>query len=539
MMDRKYVLGLLLGFAAVPADAQQPVIRRYDEPPIAPPVIRRDDRPLATDPVISRDGGPATYPIIRRDDSVEAGQPVIRRDDQPPVAQPAIRRGNQPTATEMPVWTPARSRATPQAVVQVPPAPAGTPSPCPTPGGDPCQQYYNGCPQPTYAPAACPPTACVPTTCPPADCAPPKRGHPILDRLRADPCSKEREVWFGGEYLLWHISRGLVNGPLAADPATQARLGGDIDYGLLQGGRVSGGAWWGRDCDTLHGFELSAFLLPRKTAGYVLAPPPGGGLVRPFTDLTTLTTGAAVVALPGVATGRLAVDSSTKLWGSDALFVLRVDEGRGVYFDLLGGVRYLDLDEDLTLSQSSTLAGPGAGAFAGTPLRGATLGVTDVYRTSNRFVGGELGNRFGVRANRLSFEMYGKVALGWVRETVDTGGATVLSGVGPTAVVPGGLLVVPQTAGHRTVDDFAVVPEFGATVGYNVTRWLRLSAGYSALYWNRLTRPGDQITTTINPTLVPSSPTFNPAGGGTALAAPVTRNHLWVNGISFGATFTY
>src|SRR5205823_5615281 len=113
------------------------------------------------------------------------------------------------------------------------------------------------------------------------------------------------------------------------------------------------------------------------------------------------------------------------------------------------------------------------------------------------FLGGQLGNRFGFRRGRLQIDGYWKVAVGWAHESVDAGGATVLTGPVPPAgrSVPGGLLVVPTNggAGRRAVDDLAIVPELGVNLGYDVTNWLRLTAGYSALYWSRVVRPGSQI----------------------------------------------
>ena len=57
-----------------------------------------------------------------------------------------------------------------------------------------------------------------------------------------------------------------------------------------------------------------------------------------------------------------------------------------------------------------------------------------------------------------------------------------------------------------------MVPEVGINLGFQLTNNLKIYGGYSFLYWTNIVRPGDQIDTTVNPNLVPTSSTFGTAG---------------------------
>jgi hypothetical protein len=58
--------------------------------------------------------------------------------------------------------------------------------------------------------------------------------------------------------------------------------------------------------------------------------------------------------------------------------------------------------------------------------------------------------------------------------------------------------------GNHNRTTFAVLPEIGLNVGYEITRWMNLYLGYTFLYINNRVRPGDQIDRGINPTQSPS-----------------------------------
>jgi hypothetical protein len=82
-----------------------------------------------------------------------------------------------------------------------------------------------------------------------------------------------------------------------------------------------------------------------------------------------------------------------------------------------------------------------------------------------------------------------------------------------------------------------MVPEFGATVGYQLTRRLRATLGYSLIYWGNVVRPGDQIDLDVNPNLLP--PENVPFSGALRPQFQFVQTDYWVHGLSYGAEFRW
>src|SRR5262249_49163532 len=156
------------------------------------------------------------------------------------------------------------------------------------------------------------------------------------------------------------------------------------------------------------------------------------------------------------------VHSSNRLWGSELNGAFRFIVEPDWHLTPIIGIRYLDFQEDLDITQTTALIGQGIGAFRGQQVGApGVIVVTDQFGTRTQFFGGQFGGRLGVRENRLSVAAYWKVAIGWSHMATDVAGSTALRGLGPQAVAVGGLLAVPSNSGHFTADDLAVVPEFG------------------------------------------------------------------------------
>src|SRR4029453_13105386 len=88
-------------------------------------------------------------------------------------------------------------------------------------------------------------------------------------------------------------------------------------------------------------------------------------------------------------------------------------------------------------------------------------------------------------------------------QSVDVSGSLVthdFTAFGPTQTFPGGYFALPTNIGSHKRTVFAVVPEVGLTLGFQLTRWASVFAGYSFLYTNNVARPGNQIDRSINPT---------------------------------------
>jgi hypothetical protein len=134
----------------------------------------------------------------------------------------------------------------------------------------------------------------------------------------------------------------------------------------------------------------------------------------------------------------------SRLWGGEAQLRQQIFGGTWGHVDLLGGARFLSLDE--------------------------ALGSTELaIGTHNRFYGGQLGAEGEWHRGKFSVDLWGKAALGVDDETIHV------------------------AAERLNRDAFAVVPEAGCDVGYQLTNNIRLRVGYTFFYLSDAARPGDQV----------------------------------------------
>src|SRR5207253_481940 len=117
--------------------------------------------------------------------------------------------------------------------------------------------------------------------------------------------------------------------------------------------------------------------------------------------------------------------------------------------------------------------------------------------------GGQLGGRIEMEHKRWTLELAGKVALGVSHQIVKIHGSTGIDTT-PALLQNAGLFAVASNSGRFTSNAFAVAPEVGATLKFQLTERLQLFGGYSFFYWSRVARPGDQIDPVINPNFVPT-----------------------------------
>ncbi|MFV2068419.1 MAG: BBP7 family outer membrane beta-barrel protein [Pirellulales bacterium] len=166
-----------------------------------------------------------------------------------------------------------------------------------------------------------------------------------------------------------------------------------------------------------------------------------------------------------------------------------------------------------------------------------TFNVSDQFSTTNEFTGLEIGYLWGWQNRRWSVDLLSRLALGNTNQQVDIRGSTVRDlGAGPETGA-GGLLALPSNIGSYTRDELSVMPELGATLGFALTRRLRLTVGYTFIYWSRVARPGDQIDLEVNPGLLPFAPVPS-----TIPARPqfVFRDtDIWAQGLNVGADYRW
>jgi hypothetical protein len=383
-------------------------------------------------------------------------------------------------------------------------------------------------------------TACEPEPAePPPPCEPP-----------GEDCNKPWPYcyWGRAEALVWSIKHSQVP-PLVTlgspadvvpgglgQPGTVILFGGNIENEERYGGRFTVGRWL--SSEEIVGLEGSFLFLDKRSVRFDDSSTGQPILARPFVDAITGIQNAAFISVPAVEAGGIHIDLSSKLWGAEAN--LRVEVGRRLSchdsfrIDLLGGFRHLELDEGLSIAQ--------AGVFL--PTSGVTsvaaVNTFDQFDARNFFYGAQAGVDAELIHDCWSLKFTGKVAVGGNREIVGIQGNRVaLAPDGTATVLPGGFLAQPTNIGRFSRAEFAVLPELGVTVGYQVTHRLRASVGYSVIYLSNAVRPGDQIDLTINTTLIPPIVgAFTPTGPPRP-AFSFHETDFWAQGVTASLEFRY
>jgi hypothetical protein len=162
-----------------------------------------------------------------------------------------------------------------------------------------------------------------------------------------------------------------------------------------------------------------------------------------------------------------------------------------------------------------------AGTFFGPALAPYRVTTVDAIQTRNEFLGGQVGFRGDIGYGNWFVNLTGKFAAGYMRQRVDLLGYSQLTtSSGVLNTVPGGFFNLPQELGRHRKDKFAIMPEGGVSLGYQLFSWLRLSAGYTFLWTNSVVRPTSSLSPFLNPNLIPVSPLYT----GAAPAAFIQRN---------------
>ncbi|WP_040891851.1 BBP7 family outer membrane beta-barrel protein [Zavarzinella formosa] len=356
-------------------------------------------------------------------------------------------------------------------------------------------------------------------------------------------------VWIAPEYLNWKTKGSNIpplvttapRGSLGTIGLSDTRVafgGSDMLNDWRSGVRIRGGVWLDK-CEGL-GLDLGYFSLAQARDRFNASSNGDPGLFRPFR-----TPGGAEDAqlaafidntLGPILSGRIAINSTSDLMGAEANLrkVLCCDpSGR---LDVLFGFRYMRLRDTLSIFEDLTATSndPNAAAPFGTRIQ-----VFDRFQTVNDFYGGQIGLAGEQRFGNFFFGYRGTVALGITHQkTTITGVTNTLTPDGSSSQSQGGLLALPPNIGTYNSDRFSVIPDVQLTLGYQVTKNLRVFAGYNFMYWSNVLRAGEQIDRTVNSTFIP-----NPgADAGTGALRPAYTRHdtgYWATGWSTGLEFRW
>jgi len=362
-------------------------------------------------------------------------------------------------------------------------------------------------------------------------------------------------TWVTAEYLVWATQGQSVPPLVTMSPAGTAASdigvlgkpgtelvfgGGGVDGIMRSGARLTAGYWFTPRQE--QGIEASWFGLETATESEVFTTVGGAPWIAlPYVDsLTGLP--AAVVPMAGIPVDSADIlqqqvaASVTTQFGSVNVSYRRnlLDKENFHRRYLLGGYRYLMLDDRLSVDSSSYVSTGG-----GYPVNGYY--TTDSFRTFNQFNGGELGLVERWWKDRWSLQVLGKVALGATQIGTGIGGSTTTSEIALvdgvevealTSSVGNGVLAQPTNAGN-TKAFFAGVGEFGIAADYAFYSQFRVNVGYSLIYWTTVGRVGDQVDTSVNPAQ------FN---GGPAVAPPtfnLSTTGFWAQGVNVGFEYQF
>ncbi len=348
-------------------------------------------------------------------------------------------------------------------------------------------------------------------------------------------CVRHRGPWRGAwgraEYLQWWV-RGANTPALVTSnpnngilPSATLLFGNEqINKGGRSGGRFTAGYWF-NDCNTT-GLEASFLFVGNSADAFTAASNGSPLLARPFFNVLTGQQDANLIAAPDIVIGSVNVTSSRQIYGAEinvreALFV---DCCRRI--DVVAGYRYFHVGEGLQVATNTTSIDQNNPAIQ----VGTTFGITDAFNTSNTFNGGQLGLNAQHNEGRWTLDLLAKLALGGMSQHVNINGSTIVT-VPNTAPVTnqGGILALASNSGQHDRNRFAVLPEFGANLRYQLSPLWRVNVGYTLLIVSNVVRPGDQIDLRLDPNQFPP-----PVATGTSPQFAYHESTVWLQGINLG-----
>jgi hypothetical protein len=347
-------------------------------------------------------------------------------------------------------------------------------------------------------------------------------------------------VWGGVDGLLWWTKSAPLPIPVVTTgPASQGASAGNLGMpgtvslnGRLHpdfsgGARLFLGGWFGPD--HVLGLDGSLFYLGRQSGGFSVLDRTGTGnfvINEPLIGAPFITQ----VSAPGSATGGVAVGDTSRFWGGDVNLLYNLYRGNGWTVNLLGGYRFLELDETLTIASNSTVLSTvtftdGQNNTLVTAPPGSAIAVIDRFGVRNEFNGGQIGANFQYLWGRWSVDGVAKLGIGATHEVISINGVTNVYPVNDFPVPLAGGNFANVQMGRYARDRFALAPEAQLKVGYQLLPSLRGQVGYDFLYLSNVVRPGNQID--------------NVYDGVTRPAVPWNTSSYWGQGLTLSVQFSY
>ena len=347
------------------------------------------------------------------------------------------------------------------------------------------------------------------------------------------------------EYLLWWLKGPdlpvlVTTSPFASqgilgNPGTVVLYGGRTEnFDPFHGGRFTIG-WWCDPCNRW-GIEASGFALGTQKLKFDASSEQFPLLGRPFFNNNLGVEDAQLTAAQGIANGTVTIRHPTSLWGVETN-VLCAPRCGGWFNNCrwFGGVRYLDLGEGLSIIEDVTVVG----AVPPPAQIGDRAIVGDIFMTRNQFIGGQVGFDAEWNWGAWSLNIKPKVAVGVNHQTVKIDGFQSVQRGGATLPFVGGLLALPSNIGKQERNRFAVVPEIGVNLGYQINENWRATVGYTFMYWTNVLRPADQIDRVLDINQIPNFRPPAPAAPTRRPVVPFKESGFWAQGMNMGLEYRY
>lgn len=406
----------------------------------------------------------------------------------------------------------------------------------------------------SYVPSTAPSEVPVLATSPPSiSSAPLVEGGEVLSASSTRGRGGSNGIcWVSADYLMgwvqsYRLPIPLVTTGSTADaipgtlgvPGTQVLFGDEVTFGNFYGFQAALGAFC--DDDRRFSIEGRGFVLFEDNIRFFLASDANGSplIARPLYDVDAERPGVAYDAFPNVIAGNVDVQASTKLYGFEVNTRYHSMGTPRLRANALLGFRYLNLEEMLAIHDEFRPLRNNAVTFNGQPITQDDLVRSfDQFNTRNQFYGGQIGGQVYWEEPWFFLNFHAKIGFGCTQQqAVINGSSTLITPTGTETAV-GGVLALASNIGGRTRNVFGILPECGISGGLFVTDYLRISAGYSILLWNRVLRPGDAIDPQVNTGLIPTSPNFGLPGP----AKPEFRfndSSFWVQSFQCGLEWTF
>lgn len=390
-----------------------------------------------------------------------------------------------------------------------------------------------------------------------------------------DDCDDEDDpfhCWVKGELLYWMFGAQNIATPLVTTVSPQSAINlsnnfgaisqpntvilvgpGPLETGVIGGGKVTIGAV----PFELFPAEMSGFWLNRnqrvfsaQTSGLQ-----GSNLfARPILQTNVVNAqgipqeGVVLVGGPDQSNsapgfgGAIDIDVRSNMWGFETATYVPIGASDSLFFDVILGYRHTELNESLEITNYLSSVNPAfVIPFNGDPLGfppGFTTVAYDNFSTDNKFNGLQFGARTVLGMRRLGLIFDAKVALGATNMNLNIYGNSSL--IGPNAAlrgittVPGGVLALPSNSGEQSVTQFTYMPELAAHFVLKLTRNIRLTATYSAMYWSTVVRPGNHVDSIVDTREIPTSFSFVPNFVGTNPARRFVETDFFAHGLAVG-----